>query len=60
MIDQYNLSEKKMDEILQKRDNMLENICFYDYKVVQLLEEPEGAERPRFRLTKKKIGRAHV
>ena len=53
MIDQYNLSEKKMDEILQKRDNMLENICFYVYKVVQLLEEPEGAERPRFRLTKK-------
>ena len=53
MIDLYHLSENKMDEILKKRDTMIENICFYDFKVVQLLEEPEGAERPRFRLTKR-------
>lgn len=53
MIDRYKLSEKKMEEILSKRQNMLDNIQFFDFKVVQLLEEPEGAERPRFTLTKR-------
>lgn len=60
MIDEYNLSEKKMDEILLKRKNMLDNICFYDFKVVELYEEPEGAERPRFRLTKSNFADAAI
>ena len=28
MIDKYNLSEKKMDEIIRKRDEMLSNLFF--------------------------------
>lgn len=53
MIDQYNLSENKMAEIIEKRDNMMNNLFFYECKVIQLLEEPEGTSRPRFRILKK-------
>ena len=53
MIDRYNLSDKKMEEILTKKHNMLNNLCYYDFKVVELYEEPEGAKRPRFRITKR-------
>lgn len=52
MIDSYNLSEKKMDEILIKRTNMLDSLCFYDLKVIELYEEPEGKERHRYRILK--------
>lgn len=52
MVDYYKLTSKKMDEIISKRENMMKNILFFDFKVVRLLEEPEGAERPRFRLLK--------
>lgn len=52
MIDYYHLSEKKMDEILLKRDIVINNLFYYDYKVIELYEEPEGASRPRARLTK--------
>ena len=50
MIDKYKLSPKKMDEILQKRHNMISNLFYYDYNVIELLEEPEGASRPRVRI----------
>ncbi len=53
MIDHYNLSESKMDEIINKRDNAILNMVFYTCKVVQLLEEPEGTHRPRFRVIHK-------
>ena len=53
MVDKYNLSENKMNEILMKRENMINNIFFYTCKVVQLLEEPEGTHRPRFRIINK-------
>lgn len=53
MVDKYNLSENKMNEIIQKRSNMIDNIFFYTCKIVQLLEEPEGTHRPRFRAIKK-------
>lgn len=54
MIDMYNLSESKMDEIIKKRNEMLNNLFFYECKVVQLLEEPEGSARPRFRVINKR------
>ena len=53
MVDHYNLSENKMNEIINKRNNAMNNIFFYTCKVVQLLEEPEGTHRPRFRMIKK-------
>lgn len=53
LIDKYNLTENKMNEILSKRDQMLQNLFFYECKVVQLLEIPEGSERPRFRILNK-------
>lgn len=53
MVDHYNLSENKMKEIIEKRNNAIDNIYFYTCKVVQLLEEPEGTHRPRFRVIKK-------
>lgn len=54
MIDKYNLSENKMMEIINKRNNAIDNLFFYTCKVVmQLFEEPEGTHRPRFRIIKK-------
>lgn len=54
MIDKYNLSPKQMRHIIEKKDNMLNNLCFFKCKVVQLLEEPEGASRPRMRVLNKR------
>lgn len=53
MVDKYNLSDNKMDEIIEKRNNAIDNIYFYTCKVVQLFEEPEGSQRPRFRTIQK-------
>lgn len=53
MISKYNLSEKQMDEILKKRDNILNNIYIFSCKVVQLLEVPEGASRPKYTILTK-------
>ena len=50
MIDEYNLSTQKMDEILIKRQNVLNNLFWFDYNVMELLEEPEGQSRPRVRI----------
>ena len=52
MVDYYNLSPVKIDEILYKRQEVLRNLFYYDYNVVELLEEPEGASRPRVRILK--------
>lgn len=49
MCDKYNVSEKKFDEILSKKNEMLNNLYYKDLKVV-LYEEPEGAVRPRTRI----------
>lgn len=54
MIDKYNVNESKMDQIIDKRNEMLRNLFFYECKVVQLLEEPEGSHRPRFRIINKR------
>ena len=57
MVDRYKLSPSKMDEILDKRQAMLKNLFYYDYNVIQLLEEPEGASRPRVRLLRSNYNR---
>ena len=54
MCDKYKLSQSKMMEILDKRDSMIDNLYLYDYQIIQLLEEPEGSKRPRFRLVNRK------
>lgn len=50
MVDYFKLSPSKMDEILEKRQAVLTNLFYYDYKIIELLEEPEGASRPRVRI----------
>ena len=49
MIDKYNITSAKMDEIITKKRNMMEFLCYNRIKIV-LYEDPEGAKRPRFRL----------
>lgn len=61
MIDKYNLSENKMNEIIEKKNQMLSNLFFYQCTVVQLLEIPEGTSRPRFtRLNKSNFNKAAI
>lgn len=50
MVDEYKLSPQKMEEILDKRLTVLSNIFYYDYNVIELLEEPVGQSRPRVRI----------
>lgn len=50
MVDKYNLSKQKMDQILLARDNTINNLRYTDYFIQILLEVPEGAQRPRFRV----------
>lgn len=50
MVDYYHVSPIKMDEILEKRQAMLNSLFYYDYNIVELLEEPEGASRPKVRI----------
>ena len=52
MIDKYHLTDAKMEEILQKKQYALSSLFFYDYKTIELLEEPEGTPRPRVRILK--------
>lgn len=49
MCDIYNVNEKKFDEILAKKQAMLENLYYKRLKVV-LYEKPEGSVRPRTRI----------
>ena len=53
MINKINLSFNKMNEIIQKKRNIEASLRYFDYKIV-LYENPEGAERPRFRLVNAK------
>lgn len=48
MVDKYNLSPSKMDEIVEKKRNMEFYLQYYEFKIV-LYEEPEGKPRPRYR-----------
>lgn len=60
MVDHYNISASKMNEILYKRQAMLNNIFYYDYNIIELLEEPEGASRPRVRVLKQNYERLAI
>lgn len=48
MINKYNVSEAKMVEIMNQCRSMMNMFSYKEFKIV-LLEEPEGAKRPRFR-----------
>ena len=52
MCDLYNLSDAKMEEIYNAKNAILNNIYYTDLKIVVLLEEPEGTQRPRHVVTK--------
>lgn len=47
--DKYKLSERNMQEIIDRKNNMINNISFYDFFVI-LYMEPEGTPRHRYRL----------
>ena len=49
MYETYKITDKKAQEIMNKRYDMLTYLYYTDINIV-LLEEPEGTPRPRFRL----------
>ena len=49
MINTYHISKNNMQEIIDRRNNMMNNIQFFDFLVV-LYMEPEGTPRHRYRL----------
>jgi len=49
MYTQYNITPNIEQEIIQKRDRMLSELCYYDFFIV-LYEAPEGTPRPRSRI----------
>lgn len=53
MIDKFNITEKKMNEILCRRDEILQEMSYSSLRFV-LYEEPEGSPRPRFRIINRK------
>lgn len=53
MIDKFNVTENKMQEILNKKFVMENNLQYYDLNIV-LYEEPEGTPRPRFRIVNRR------
>lgn len=52
MYDLYGFENKpnKIIELEMKRNNMVNNLYYYDMNIVSLYEIPEGTGRPRFRL----------
>lgn len=49
MIDKYKISKSTMDKIIAKKSNMLNNLYFYDYKVIEYAC-PRVKKRPRMRI----------
>lgn len=49
MVDHFNLTDKKIKEILNAKQYIMDNLSYYDFKIV-LYEEPAGTPRPRFKL----------
>lgn len=49
MTNEFNLSNLKKQQILDARQDLMENIKYKTYRIV-LYEEPEGTPRPRFRI----------
>ena len=53
MYDKFNVNDKRCEDIITTKINMLHSLYYKEFNVV-LLEEPEGAKRPRFRLINRK------
>lgn len=53
MYDKYRVSEAKAYEIAMTKQQMINSLQYFDLNIV-LLEEPEGAKRPRFRIIGKR------
>lgn len=49
MFDKYRITPKKAEDIIYKRDIMLQSLYYNDLNIL-LLEEPEGTPRSRFRI----------
>ena len=49
MVDHFNLTDKKIKEIINAKQYIMDNLSYYDFKIV-LYEEPAGTPRPRFKL----------
>jgi len=53
MYDKYNINDKKAENIIAKRNAMVQSLEYGDLFII-LYENPEGAPRPRFRLVNRK------
>ena len=53
MIDKYHVSPKQMDQIIEKKRNMLFNMAFFDYMILDL-SLPRIKPRPRTRIIHRK------
>lgn len=49
MFENYKISNKKAEEIINKRDEMMNSLYYNDLNII-LFEEPEGTPRSRFRI----------
>lgn len=50
----FDKNPKMVNELLMKREAMMNNLVYYDLQVVSLFEIPEGTARPRFRIVNRK------
>ena len=53
LYDKLHLNESICEEIISKRDAMIDRLSYNEFFIV-LYEEPEGSPRPRFRLVNRK------
>lgn len=53
LINKYNLSSEKMNDIIEIKRNIESTLQYYNFKII-LYEDPEGAKRPRFKLVNRK------
>jgi len=49
LYDKLNINDKKAQDIINKRDQMMQALYYTEINII-LYEEPEGSPRPRFRL----------
>lgn len=54
MIDKYKINKSKMDEIINTRNQMLQQMYYMPELYVVIYENPEGSPRPRARFIKSK------
>lgn len=53
MIEKYNVTPKQMDQIIEKKRNMMFNMVFYDYVIIEY-DIPRVKPRPRMRIINRK------